>query len=176
MEETNLKVPPDWWLKVIKELEEASLAAKSSFVQKNTVLELDTDNHSNTLGYLIRMPDGQVGYYPAESIPHRLPMGVSVKGKLPTPEKIVDEPSIESFTFDVIRENIRLVPRMWLRKVIGKILTGKPVTPKEDLKAFPQWVLLPLELKQNKVLIDLLYRAASYEGLKGLARYNDLVD
>jgi hypothetical protein len=76
---------------------------------------------------------------------------------------------------EVIRQNVSLIPKLWLRGIILKILKGVPITPKQDLKPFPVWIALyPAEKKQDKELIDILYRVTQYEGIKGLARYNDL--
>lgn len=171
------KIPPSWWVKVINDLERASLAAQRSFKTPNTVVGITEDSEGETTGYLIRHQSGGIVYYTASEVKHALPVGAKLKNDLPEPEYEVEglpEVTIESYAFEVIRENINLIPRLWLRSVLGKILQGKPITMKEDLKAFPAWVLLPADKKDDKTLIDLLYRATRYEGLKGLKRYNDL--
>jgi hypothetical protein len=169
------KVPPLWWTKVIDDLKKAAIAAKKSFKTPNMVVGITQSNDDGSItGYLIRQEDGTIGYYPSEEIPQKLPVGVKIKGKIAQAKSHYPEPEIASYAYEVIRENIHLVPRLWLRKVLGKILGGKPITMKEDLKPFPEWVLLPAEKRKDKTLIDLLYRATRYEGIKGLARYNDL--
>ena len=179
MEETNSKkkkIPPKWWTKVISDLERASLAAQKSYKIPNVVIGIETnDATGSTIGYIIRMNDGNVGYYPQKDIKKHLPVGARIKGNLPKPQKVIDEPLIESYAYEVVKENVALIPRLWLRKVIGKIIQGEPITMKQDLKAFPEWILLPADKKVNKDLIDLLYRATRYEGIKGLSRFNDIL-
>jgi hypothetical protein len=175
--DSKKKVPPIWWTKVIDDLEKAAVAAQKSFKVPNMVIGITQSSLDGSItGYLIRQEDGSIGYYASEEVPHKLPVGVKIKGKLKKPSKMYPEPDIASYAFEVIRENIRLIPRLWLRKVLGKILGGEPITMKEDLKPFPEWVLLPKPKKKDKTLIDLLYRATRYEGIKGLARFNDLAD
>jgi hypothetical protein len=175
MEETSSKkVPPIWWTKVINDLEKAVFAAKKSFYDPNIVINVDVNlDDSVILGYLIRLQNGDVGYYKISSIKQQLPVGARIKGKLPKPDMVVNEPEIISYTYEVIRENVLLMPRLWLRKILMKIFNGEPIVMKEDLKAFPEWVLLSPELKKDKALIDILYRVTRYEGLKGLSRFND---
>jgi len=177
MEEAgSKKVPPIWWSKVIKDLEKAALAAQKSFQIPNMVIGITQSNHTGEItGYLIRQENGSVGYYSYEEIPRKLPVGVKIKGKLKPPSSMYPEPEIASYAFEVIRENVRLIPRIWLKRVLDKILNGKPITIKDDLKPFPEWILLPIEKKKNKSLIDLLYRATRYEGIKGLSRFNDII-
>jgi len=174
---SHKKVPPLWWTKVIDDLEKASVAAQKSFNIPNMVVGITQSNDDGEVtGYLIRQEDGSIGYYPSGEIPHKLPVGVKIKGKLKPAKSQHPEPEIASYAYEVIRENIRLIPRLWLRRVLEKILGGKPITMKEDLKPFPEWVLLPTDKRKDKTLIDLLYRATRYEGVKGLARYNDIFD
>lgn len=180
MEGSSKKIPPTWWVKVISDLERASLAAQKSFLVPNTVIGTITQNdrEGEVDGYLIRRKDGSVGYYTKAEVKQELPVGAKIRNELPKPEYELSgamEATIEVYAYEVIRENVRLVPRLWLRKVLRKILQGKPITMKEDLKAFPAWVLIPVEKREDKSLIDLLYRATRYEGLKGLSRFNDIV-
>ena len=175
--DSRKKVPPVWWTKVIGDLEKASIAAQKSFKIPNMVIGITQSQEDGTItGYLIRQKNGSVGYYSITDVPHKLPVGFKIKGELKTPFSMYPEPTIASYAFEVIRENIRLIPRLWLRKILGKILSGNPVTMKEDLKPFPEWVLLNPQKKKDKALIDLLYRVTRYEGVKGLARFNDLAD
>jgi len=174
VEETNSKKkPPGWWIKVIDDLEKATYAAKRIYKDSNIVLGINEDEDDNIIGYLIRQQDGSVGYYPSKKIKKKLPIGSKIKGNLPKPEFIMEEPKLIHFITGVIYDNIKLVPKLWLRKILLKIIGGQPIVPKEDLKPFPEWVLIPSELRKDKALIDLLYRAVEYEGLKGLARFND---
>jgi len=166
--------PPIWWTKVIDDLKKAAIAAKKSFYTPNMVIGNIISDDGNITGYLIRLSNGKIGFYPKDDVLQDLPVGVKITGKLKPPEKIYPEPDIASYAFEVIRENISLIPRLWLRKILSKLLSGKPITMKEDLKPFPEWILLPPNKKKDKALIDLLYRATRYEGIKGLARYNDL--
>jgi hypothetical protein len=168
------KSPPQWWLKVIKDLEKAALAAKKSYYQPRVVIGNIEEEDGNITGYLIRLENGDVGYYAAKDIPKDLPTGVRLTGKIPKPDSIKEEPKIESFTFEVIRENIKLLPRIWLNRTLKKILGGQPITMKDDLRAFPEWISISFDKKTDKDLIDILYRVTQYEGLKGLSRFNDL--
>jgi len=170
------KIPPKWWANVISDIERATQAAKVSFNDTNIVLGTETDDTNNILGYLIRVSDKSIGYYSVDKIKRKLPVGSKIKNKLPEPEEKREEPKLEVYIFEVIRENITLIPKMWLRKVIDKIVNGKPITIKEDLVPFPKWVLLPLDKREDKALIDILYRATRYEGIRGLARFNDVLE
>ncbi len=175
MDRPSKRNPPLWWTKIVKDLERAALAARKSFEIKNTVIGITScDTTGETSGFLIRLANGKVGYYDAKEVNQKLPVGSRIKGVLPECQIEVQEPSIESYTYEVVRENILRVPRIWLRKILNKILNGEPVTIKEDLKPFPEWVLLPIDKKEDKVLIDILYRVTRYEGLKGLARFNEI--
>jgi len=175
MEKEKKGTLPKWWTNVIKDLEIATQVARKSFVRSNVVVGAIPDDITGlSIGYLIRLEDSRVGYYSAETTGKNLPVGSHIKGELPEPERVEEEPLIESYIFEVIKENVALIPRMWLNKVIRKIVNGQPITKKEDLKAFPEWVLLPVDKRSDKVLIDILYRVTRYEGMKGLARFNDL--
>lgn len=173
MEKTSKGTLPKWWTNVVGDIERAVAAARESFNTSNVVIGIDTDNDGSPIGYMVRLPN-EVGYYPIDTIGHELPIGVKLRGEIPAAEYTAEEPPLESYIYEVIRENVVMIPRMWLRKVIGKIVKGQPITKKEDLKAFPEWVLLPTDKKADKELIDILYRVTRYEGIKGLARFNDL--
>jgi len=170
------KIPPQWWSKVINDLEKAVVAAKKSFNDPKVVLHAELDSEGKIAGYKIRLPDKKVGFYPSGNLKGTPPVGSVIKADLPEPEKLVDEPSMSSYTYGVISYNIRLVPKLWLNTTITKIFKGEPITMKKDLRPFPVWIALPAEKKQDKSLIDLLYRATRYEGLKGLARFDDIWD
>jgi len=176
MEETNSKKggPPIWWTKVINDLEKAVMASKRSFIEPNVVIKNEMNNDGETIAYLIRLGNGDIGYYPAEKFPKRVPVGSRIKSKLPTPAKIVQEPDIASYTYETLRDNVRLIPRMWLMKVLQKIHQGQAITQKDDMQSFKDWVLVARPRKKDKRLIFLLSQVTAYEGLKGLARYNDL--
>lgn len=167
--------PPKWWTNVIKDIERAVNAGRRTFKEPGIVIGFSENDKAERYGVLVRMRNGDVGYYSGkeEVLP---PMGSRLKGDLPSPESIIKEPAFESFVFEVIREKVKLIPRIWLRRIIKKMVEGKPITMEEDLKPFPEWVLLPGSRRKDKSLIDLLYRATRYEGLKGLERYNDKAD
>lgn len=175
MEDPKTSPPPKWWLSVIKDIEKAALAAKNSFMTTNTVLGKSSSDTDELLGYYIRQQNGKVGFYSIKDLKRPLPIGVVIRGALPKPQAISEGPLISSYIFNTIKDNVNMIPKLWLSKVITKIMSGEPVTPKNDFKDFPEWVQLPPNLKKDKALIDLLYRAVRYEGLKGLSRYNDMV-
>ena len=169
---SKTKVPPVWWTNVIKDLEKAAIAAKRSFKEPNTVLGERTDGEDSF--YLIRLKNGKVGLYPKSDMKKTIPLGVKIKGHLPEASEIIDEPPIFHFAYQVIHSNAKLIPALWLIGVLRKILQGEAITAKDYLMPFPEWIHLPKETKEDKNLIDLLYRATRYEGIRGLTRYNDL--
>lgn len=117
------------------------------------------------------MNNGEVGEYPKQALGGRkLPTGVKLKSNLPEPTNVVLEPNQEVFTFEVLREQIKLIPRLWLNRNISLLMHGKEIQPPASFQA---WVLLPPDKKKDKALIHLLEVAVQYEGLRGLARYND---
>jgi len=177
IKDKSKKIPPKWWTNIISDLERASLAAQKSYDKPGVIIGKDTDKYNSdiTIGYYIRLDSDKVGYYPVKNSDKTFPVGAKLKGELPKPTDIIDEPPIESYIYSVIKERINLIPSMWLRKIIGKIVAGKPITPKEDLRPFHSWILIPVD-KRSKALIDLLYRAVEYEGLKGLYRFNDILE
>jgi hypothetical protein len=179
------KIPPKWWANVISDIERSISAARTSIHHPNIILGTeaeDIDEPQKITGYLIRMPGGKVGFYSAETIKRSLkikrdiPVGIKIPIPLPEPDELRDEPKIEAYVFEGIRENVKLIPKLWLRRIIIKIVNGKPITIKEDLIPFPKWVLLPFDKREDKALIDVLYRATRYEGVRGLARFNDILD
>jgi len=163
--------PPKWWVKVIKDLEQATKVSQDTFKTPGIVIGFSENSDGEKQGILVRLKNGEVGYYSGKGdLP---PVGSKIKNDLPLPEVIVKEPKLISFVFEVIRGQIKLLPNLWLRKVLTKMLEGKPVTMVDDLKPFPDWVKLSVKMKKDKALIDVLYRVTRYEGLKGLERFND---
>jgi hypothetical protein len=165
--------PPKWWTNVIADIEKAVVVSKKSFIQPNTVLSSKLGSEGEILGYYIRQESRGIGFYSMEDLKHELPVGDVIRGKLPKPRSILEDMSISSFITETISSNIRLVPIMWLSKTVNKIVSGVAIQFPTDFREFPSWVALPISRKKDKTLIDLLYRAVRYEGLKGLARYND---
>jgi hypothetical protein len=165
--------PPKWWAKAIKDLERAVAASTRSFQIPGTVLGYSEDNEGEKRGIIVRLDNGECGYFSKERLSQIPMVGAIIKKGLPEPEVIVKEPLFDAFVFEVVRERVKLIPPIWLRKVIAKMASNQPITMGEDLKPFPEWVFLPQKLKKDKALIDLLYRATAYEGLKGLERFND---
>ena len=174
---TDMKKKPKskiWWQKVTRDIQNTVAGARRTYNNPRTIIGVSTDNKTGTTsGYLIRLKSGDVGYYPASTFRTNPRVGSMIKGEIPKFDHIADEPTLASYAYEVICESVALVPRMWLRKVIQKVVDGKPVTEDEDYKAFPEWVLLPKHLKEDGQLVDILARVTRREGLKGLARFND---
>ena len=169
--------PPKWWTMVIGDIEKAVANAKADFNTPGTVIGFEDPNgpDGGITSIFVRLDNGEVGQYPIKEGAISPLIGSVLKGNLPEPEAIIQEPQLAAYIFEVIRSRINLIPALWLRKIVQKMVTNKPITLKEDLKPFPEWVKLSAEKRQDKVLIDLLYRATQYEGLKGLLRYNDII-
>jgi len=176
MEETTFKKgnPPAWWVKVITDLERAVMASKKSFNNEKIVIKSDLDDQGNIEGYYIRLKNG-VGYYPADMFPTDIPVGSKIKSTLPKPKKWVPEPEIISYTYQTIRDNIKLIPRLWLYRIVRKMHTGSPITPKDDFRNFKSWILLEKKRKQDIKWLNTISQRISHEGLRGLARYNKMV-
>jgi len=167
--------PPLWWVKITQGLRIAVKAAKESFYRNNVIIGFIEDDDGKKIGYLIRLPDEETGYYSRETLSNKeLPIGVLVKNQLPEPEDKVEPPELGTFIYEVLREQVKLVPRLWLRKQIRKLLAGEELQP--DITSFKQWVLLPKEKKENLDRIKMLETVVKVEGLKGLSRFNDYSD
>jgi hypothetical protein len=159
-----------WQKKVQEDLERLVSLAEESFKTPGVIVGyLEKDNRKSK--YMIRMANGDVGLYPRKVLGDRdLHTGLKIKNKLPKPETIVSEPDLAVFIFEVLKEQVNLVPRLWLRTSVTKILEGGKAN---ITKPFNEWVLLPVEKRGDTKLIELLEKAVEYEGLKGLVRYND---
>ncbi len=157
-----------WWYKVKMDLDKAIQAAQKSFKTPGVIIGFTGDEKKT--GYLIRLNNGDVGVYSKEILGEiDLPTGVKIKSNLPEPKNVVLEPSQEEFAFEVLREQVQLLPRLWLKKGVANLMDGNEIVPPED---FGKWVLLPPE-KRDTERIALLKAVVSYEGLRGLARFND---
>ena len=164
--------PPIWWVKVSGGLTSSVRAAKLSFYTAGVIVGFEEEDNQK-IGYIIRLNDEEVGYYSKETLGNKdLPIGVRLKNRLPEPETIVDSPQLSTFTFEVLREQIKLVPRMWLKKQIDLLLNNQKILPPQN-PSFKNWVLLNSDKKKDRYLINLLEAAVKYEGLKGLSRFND---
>jgi hypothetical protein len=120
---------------------------------------------------LIRLNTGEVGVYATKLLGSKnLHTGIKIKGELPEPEEVTEDPAETAFIFEVIREQIKLIPRIWLQKSIRALIRDDTI---DFPDTFKQWVLLSPKKKEDSELISLLEKATAYEGLKGLARYND---
>ncbi len=162
-----------WWSMVKVDLEKAAAAAQKSFMTPGVIIGFEEDDtgNGNKKSYLIRLKSGEVGEY----LPHilgkkDLPTGVRIKSDLPEPMNIVIEPDPESFAFEVLREQIKLLPRLWLMRNITSLLNDKEIIEPD---AFHRWILLSPERKKDSALINMLETVVNYEGLRGLARFND---
>jgi hypothetical protein len=166
--------PPKWWSKVIKDLEKAVASAQGSFRKPGTIIGyVDTDAYQKD-GLLIRLPKGDVGFYKIQDKAEVIPTtGNVIKGELPEPDRVVGEPDISSFIFEVIRERIKLVPQIWLKNIIKKMLRSEPIIY-DNSKTFNEWVMLNPAQKKDKELLRILQAIVKYEGLKGLSRFNDI--
>ncbi len=162
---------PLWWKKIQLDLEKAAIASQKSFDTPGVIIGFTVDEQENKTGYLIRLNDNEVGEYPKRLLGKKeLPTGVKLKSNLPDPINIVLEPDKEIFAFEVLREQIKLLPRLWLKRNITSLIRGEIIKPPAS---FSQWVLLPPEKKKDQPLIDMLISVITYEGLRGLARFND---
>ncbi len=158
-----------WWDKITNDLYKAVIAAQKSYRTPGVIIGYTGDDVKT--GYLIRLKNQEVGVYKKHILgKNDIPTGVKIKSNLPEPKYTVLEPDVEIFTFEVLREQIKLLPRLWLKKSIKLLMKGEGLSPVED---FDRWVLLPQKKKLDKELLSLLELVASVEGLKGLARYND---
>ncbi len=161
---------PDWWNRVKSDLIDVAAAAQKSFITPGVIIGF-TETDDIKSGYLIRLKDGSVGEYQKHILAKtELQTGIRIKSNLPEPSNIVTEPDQEIFAFEVLREQIKLIPRSWLRKNITSLLNGDDI---EEPASFYNWVLLSLEKKKDSELIAMLESVVNYEGLRGLARFND---
>ncbi len=164
------EVDPKWCVKVKEDLEKAINTAQVSFKTPGVIIGFE-ENDSKKTGYLIRLNDGDVGVYPIHILGKKvLQTGIKIKSNLPNPKNVVREPNPDIFAFEVLREQIKLLPRMWLKKNIVSLLKGESIQCGDS---FNSWVLLSPSRKKDLTLIKLLKIAVEYEGLRGLARYND---
>ncbi len=158
-----------WWDKIKIDLEKAVQAAQKSFKTPGVIIGFTGDEEKT--GYLIRLNNGEVGVYSKHILGKKdLPTGVKIKSNLPNPRNTIIEPEIETFTFEVLREQIKLLPRMWLKRNIALLINGAEIQIPSD---FNKWVLLSQKDKEDKKLLSLLEMATEHEGLRGLARFND---
>ncbi len=159
-----------WCIKIKEDLEKALETARISFKTPGVIIGFEEDNSKKT-GYLIRLNNGDVGVYPIHILGKKeLQTGIKIKSNLPNPKNVVQEPSQNIFTFEVLREQIKLLPRMWLNRSIISLAKGEDI---DCTNSFNSWVLLPPNKKKDLTLIKLLKMAVEYEGLRGLARFND---
>ncbi len=164
------ELDPRWWIRVKKDLEKATSTAQKSFKTPGVIIGFLEENEKKT-SYLIRLNDGDVGVYSTDVLSQKeLSTGIKIKSNLPDPENVVQEPDKETFTFEVLREQIKLLPRLWLKRNIDSLMRGEDI---QCPTSFSTWVLLTPEKKRDGTLIKLLKIAVEYEGLRGLARYND---
>ncbi len=170
MEVTNPQ--KTWWTKVHLDLTKAATAAQKSFITPGVIIGF-TEEDSIKTGYLIRLNDGSVGEYKKQVLGQKdFPTGVKLKSNLPEPSNVVHEPKQEVFAFEVLREQIHLLPKAWLYKNITALINGDSIA---EPKEFERWILLPLKRKEDSELLNMLKTVAAYEGLRGLARFNDYV-
>ncbi len=161
---------PLWWQKVNSDLTKAVFSAKKSFNNPGVVVGF-TGDIDDKKDFLVRLPDGNIGLYSKDNIGNDLPTGVKIKNNLPDPDSIQLEADLDSFIFEVLREQIKLLPRMWLKRSISLLLNNKQL--KVPKITFSDWVLLSRTKRQDRYLTNLLESGVKYEGLKGLSRYND---
>jgi hypothetical protein len=167
---------PLWWVKVVRDIERAISASREAFMVPGTILGYSGDTEDNREQIYVRLENEKIGVFDSTLFGDRIKVGAVIKGTLPPPENLLTETDISeaSFAFETIREHVRLVPPIWLRKVIRASINGEEISWANFFKPFPEWVFLPKKVKRNKALINALYGATAFEGLKGLARYNDL--
>ena len=162
---------PQWIKRVIEDVKNTINAAERSFKTPGVIVGFTDDDNGEKMNYLIRLTDGEIGVYPKHILGQKdFHTGIKIRGRLPEPKTVAMEPDIASFIFEVLREQIKLIPRIWLKSQIRNILNGQEVNIGND---FYPWVLISPEKKKDKQLLKLLEMATAYEGLKGLARYND---
>jgi len=175
----KMGTPPKWWSSVVSDITKLIIMEQELYTTPGIILEAkyrDSDTELEyPIGYLIRMDDGRVGFYNTKRSSPKLKVGSKISDKLPKPTSLVDEPQLKFFIFRTLISSLALMPRLWLIKIIDKILKNEPITFDEDHIPFNLWVMIPLDKRNDKELIDLLYKAVSYEGVKGLYRFNDII-
>ncbi len=160
----------NWKERVHHDLTKAVQAAERSFNTPGVIVGFQ-DRDGEKTDYLVRLNDGNIGLYSKKTLGGKeLHTGIKIRGNLPEPKKLVGDPDITTFIFEVLREQIKLIPRIWLRIQINRVLEKQSI---EIPDVFQDWVLLPKDKKKDKTLMKLLELALEYEGLRGLARYND---
>ncbi len=166
------KKDPLWWLKISRDLRMASKTAARSFEDPGVIIGFEADENDTKINYFIRLNTGKVGSFSRKSLGNKdLLTGIKIKNTLPEPQEIIDDPDIGTFTFEVLREQIKLLPRLWLKRNISLLLNNKEINAPS--MTFSNWVLLSPKKRQDRYLTNLLESAVKYEGLKGLARFND---
>jgi len=158
---------------VIGDLEKATHVAKKSFTTPGTVIGFEEDDNGKKTSIYIRLSSGEVGLYENGDGAKMPLVGSRIKGKLPDPDNIVLEPELSAFLYEAINERVKLVPKLWLKSVILKLIDNQPILESDCKKEFKSWVLLDAKYKNDDDLLHVLYTSVSYEGLKGLERYND---
>ena len=165
------KQSPLWWSKIYLDLKTAAKAAEKSFTNPGVVIGF-VEDQDDKISFIIRLESGEAGYFSKEMFGNRdLPTGAKIKKNLPQPEKIVEDPDSSAFAYEVLREQIKLLPRLWLKRNIEALISGKDI--QEPKLTFNEWVLLSPKKRRDRHLVNLLESAVKYEGLKGLARFND---
>lgn len=161
-----------WWQQVTTGIANAVKIGKRSFYEPGSVLGAKTDDDNKIVGFIVRDKSRTPRFIPIGKLKRPLDVGSKVDMNFDKYETH-EEPEMVSFIYGAISNQVKLLPKLWLHKIIKKLLNGEPIT-EDDFKPFDQWVKLPVELKQDEELIELLYRAANYGGLEFLSKFNFL--
>ncbi len=169
---------PRWWSNIIRDLEMACQESKKSFMRPFVVIgTTEEDDTMKVTGYIIRLPGGEAGYYPAYKLGKKnIPVGSKIKkgSELPEPEFLVKEPNRESFILKTTRGQVKLIHPMWLHKTITAIVAGRKDQITGSDKDFTQWVKLPPVVKGDKEMMAVIKKEVEKYGLLGLAKFNIL--
>ena len=162
---------PVWFARIVKDLKRTVENSSAAFTTPGVILNTIEDDDDNLTGYIIRLKDGGAGYFP---ITHArpTPVGVRVKTALPEPEFRVKEVDKKSFIYQTVRGQINSLPPMWLHATIKKI-EDKVEIPKSS-KSFRDFIQMPQKYKASNVAMEAIQKSVEWQGLRGLARFNDL--
>jgi hypothetical protein len=169
---------PQWWSKIVKDIERTCESSRRSFTTPSVVIGTTEDEIAKITGYIVRLNNGEAGYYPVGGAlkGKHIPVGARIKSTLPEPEFLVKDPERSSFILKTIKEQVKLVPVLWLNRTIKAICEGRRDQIDGYDKMFHEWVKVPKTTRKNRQAMNAILKAVEWQGLKGLARYNDVTD
>lgn len=170
---------PLWFRSTVAGLVNACENYRIRYRTAGVILGFNENQEGRKIGYLIRLGDGNVGYFTKKSLTDKeLPTAMKVKGILPEPHHIEEEPEYVSFIFQTVREQVKLIPLLWLKSVLQDILSGNSKTEIYEKRfiEFKRWVKAPEELKRNRKKMEVIRLLLEIEGPNGLTKCNDWVE